>query len=213
MQPGGLPLCTDRPAPARSPDPGEHLRIHAADTREWRNHNVIDPDGHKIGVLEAIYVDTTTDEPAMATVRTGPPTRHRLAFVPVDEVTLGPDYVKVAYAKPLVKRRPRSAWTTYCLPRQRRRSFSTTRCPTRPAQAASVSSPAADGPAPLIRRKRPRLVPFPFLVLLLGLLGRVADYRNLAPDRELLGVAGAGSVPAGGLLRRTARAGAGAAAE
>lgn len=42
--------------------------IQAADIRAWRNHDVIDPKGHKIGVLEAIYVDTTTDEPAMATV-------------------------------------------------------------------------------------------------------------------------------------------------
>ncbi|GGP00431.1 hypothetical protein GCM10012280_69180 [Wenjunlia tyrosinilytica] len=36
---------------------------------EWRNRNVVDPKGHKIGVLEAMYMDTTTDEPAMATVR------------------------------------------------------------------------------------------------------------------------------------------------
>ncbi|WP_406305181.1 PRC-barrel domain-containing protein [Streptomyces sp. NBC_00885] len=80
--------------------------IHAADIREWRNRNVVDPKGHKIGVLEAIYVDTTTDEPAMATVRTGLPTRHQLAFVPLDEAILGPDYVKVSYTKALVKKAP-----------------------------------------------------------------------------------------------------------
>ncbi|MGW0650166.1 hypothetical protein ACWD4T_15305 [Streptomyces umbrinus] len=40
--------------------------IHAADVREWRNLDVVDTDSHKIGVLEAVYVDTTTDEPAMA---------------------------------------------------------------------------------------------------------------------------------------------------
>jgi hypothetical protein len=73
--------------------------IHAAEIREWRNQNVVDPQGHKIGVLEAIYVDTTTDEPAMATVRTGLPTRHQLAFVPLDDVTLGPGYVQVSYDK------------------------------------------------------------------------------------------------------------------
>lgn len=49
--------------------------IHAADIRKWRNRSVVDPKGHKIGALEAIYVDTTTDEPAMATVCTGLPTR------------------------------------------------------------------------------------------------------------------------------------------
>ncbi|GGX12766.1 PRC-barrel domain-containing protein [Streptomyces lomondensis] len=80
--------------------------IHAADIREWRNRSVVDPKGHKIGVLEAVYVDTTTDEPTMATVRTGLPTRHQLAFVPLDEAILGPDYVKVSYTKTLVKKAP-----------------------------------------------------------------------------------------------------------
>lgn len=58
--------------------------IHAADIREWRTHDVVDPKGHKIAVLEAVYVDTTTDEPAVVTVRTGLPTRRRLVFVPLD---------------------------------------------------------------------------------------------------------------------------------
>lgn len=80
--------------------------IEAADIREWRNHSVIDPKDHKIGVLEAVYVDTGTDEPAMATVRMGLPTRHRLAFVPLDNVIVGPDYVKVAHAKALVRKAP-----------------------------------------------------------------------------------------------------------
>jgi Flp pilus assembly protein TadB len=29
--------------------------FEAADIREWRGHDVIDPDGHKIGELEAVY--------------------------------------------------------------------------------------------------------------------------------------------------------------
>jgi hypothetical protein len=40
--------------------------IVAENIRDWRNHGVVDPDGHKIGQLEAIYVDTSTDEPAFA---------------------------------------------------------------------------------------------------------------------------------------------------
>jgi PRC-barrel domain protein len=80
--------------------------IHSADIREWRNHDVIDPSGRKIGALEAVYVDTATDAPAMATVRTGLPTRQRLVFVPLDEATLGPDYVKVAHPRGLVKKAP-----------------------------------------------------------------------------------------------------------
>ncbi|MEU9188870.1 PRC-barrel domain-containing protein [Streptomyces sp. NPDC048484] len=80
--------------------------IHTADVREWRDRDVIDAESHKIGVLEAVYVDTTTDEPAMATVRTGLPTRHRLVFVPLDDAITGPDYLKVSYAKALVTRAP-----------------------------------------------------------------------------------------------------------
>ncbi|MFJ1971417.1 PRC-barrel domain-containing protein [Streptomyces sp. NPDC087903] len=80
--------------------------IQAADIREWRDHDVVDAKGRKIGVLEAIYVDTTTDEPAAATVRTGLPTRQRLVFVPLDEVILGPGYLKVSYAKGLVRKAP-----------------------------------------------------------------------------------------------------------
>ena len=80
--------------------------IEAADIREWRSHDVVDAGGHQIGALEAIYVDTTSDEPAMATVETGLPTRHRLVFVPLDAAVVGPGYVKVNYDKTLVKRCP-----------------------------------------------------------------------------------------------------------
>ncbi len=64
--------------------------IHSADIREWRNRDVVDPKGQKIGALEAVYVDTTTDEPAMVTVRTGLPTRQRLVFVPSTKRSWGP---------------------------------------------------------------------------------------------------------------------------
>ncbi|MFI5682534.1 PRC-barrel domain-containing protein [Streptomyces sp. NPDC051636] len=92
--------------------------IHSADVREWRNHDVIDPRGRKIGALEAVYVDTATDAPAMATVRTGLPTRHRLVFVPLDEATLGPGYVKVAHSRAQVKKAP-SIGTDDVLPVER----------------------------------------------------------------------------------------------
>ena len=80
--------------------------ISAADIREWRNRDVVDSEGHRIGVLESVYVDTATDESAMATVRIGLPTRHRLAFIPLDDAILGPGYVKVTYPKAQVKNAP-----------------------------------------------------------------------------------------------------------
>ncbi|WP_405867956.1 PRC-barrel domain-containing protein [Streptomyces sp. NBC_01515] len=80
--------------------------IQAADVRERRNHNVVDDGGQRIGVLEAVYVDTATDAPSMATVRTGLPTRRRLVFVPLDDAIDGPGYLKVRYARAEVRKAP-----------------------------------------------------------------------------------------------------------
>ena len=80
--------------------------FEAADIREWRGHDVVDAEGHKIGEMEAVYVDTSTDQPAFATVTIGMPTRHRLTFVPLDRAIVGPGYVKVGYDRKQVKDAP-----------------------------------------------------------------------------------------------------------
>jgi hypothetical protein len=80
--------------------------FEAGDIREWRGHDVVDRSGHKIGTLESVYVDTATDQPAFATVTVGLPTRHRLVFVPLAGATVGPGYLKITYAKRLVKDAP-----------------------------------------------------------------------------------------------------------
>jgi hypothetical protein len=80
--------------------------FEATDIREWRGHDVTDAEGHKVGELEAVYVDTGTDLPSFATVRVGLPTRHRLVFVPLNEAAVGPGYLKVAYNRSLVKDAP-----------------------------------------------------------------------------------------------------------
>jgi PRC-barrel domain len=80
--------------------------IEAANIREWRGHNVVDPKGHKIGELEAVYVDTATDLPSFGTVKVGILNRQRLVFVPLDQATVGPGYVKVPYHKHQVKDAP-----------------------------------------------------------------------------------------------------------
>ncbi|MFC6567761.1 PRC-barrel domain-containing protein [Actinoplanes utahensis] len=78
----------------------------AENLRDWRGENVIDPDDDKIGDLEAVYVDTTTDEPAFATVRVGMIGRHRLVFVPLAGATVTPKAVRVRYEKKLVGAAP-----------------------------------------------------------------------------------------------------------
>ena len=72
-----------------------NVTFPAENVRDWRGKPVIDPDGSKIGELEAIYVDTGTDEPAFATVRVGMIGRHRLAFVPLSNATVTPDALRV----------------------------------------------------------------------------------------------------------------------
>jgi PRC-barrel domain protein len=80
--------------------------FEADNIRDWRNHDVVDSGGSKIGQLEAIYVDTSTDLPAFASVKVGMVGRHRLTFVPLNDATVAPSHVRVAYAKKQVKDAP-----------------------------------------------------------------------------------------------------------
>ena len=80
--------------------------FEAGNIREWRGHDVVDAQGRKIGALEAVYVDTGTDLPSFGTVKVGMPTRYRLVFVPLDQATVGPGYLKVRYGKKQVKDAP-----------------------------------------------------------------------------------------------------------
>jgi PRC-barrel domain len=80
--------------------------FETANIREWRGHDVVDAEGHKIGELEAVYVDTSTDLPSFGTVQVGLPTRRRLVFVPLSQATVGPGYLKVAYDRKQVKDAP-----------------------------------------------------------------------------------------------------------
>ncbi len=80
--------------------------FEADDIREWRGHHVVDDSGAKIGELEALYVDTRTDEYAFATVKIGMLSRSRLVFVPLAGAKVGPNHLKVAFAKKLVRDAP-----------------------------------------------------------------------------------------------------------
>jgi hypothetical protein len=80
--------------------------FEAENIRDWRGNDVLDADGHKIGELEAVYVDTGTDLPSFGTVKVGMMGRHRLVFVPLDRATVSPRHVKVAYSKKQVKDAP-----------------------------------------------------------------------------------------------------------
>jgi hypothetical protein len=77
--------------------------FEADNSRDWRDHDVVDPDGNKIGQLEAVYPDTANDVPAFAWVKTGMIGWHRLTFAPLDRATVAPWHVRVACSKRQVK--------------------------------------------------------------------------------------------------------------
>jgi hypothetical protein len=77
--------------------------FEAESIRDWRGFDVVDPDDHKIGQLESVYVDTSSDQPVFGGVRTGMIGRHRITFVPLAGAKVAPDKIRVAYAKGLVK--------------------------------------------------------------------------------------------------------------
>ena len=78
----------------------------AENIRDWRTLNVIDPEGSKIGTLESVYVDTSTDQPFFAAVTTGIIGRHKLTFVPLTNATVAPDHIRVTVSKDLAKNAP-----------------------------------------------------------------------------------------------------------
>lgn len=77
--------------------------FEADNIRDWRDHDVVDTDGSKIGQLEAIYVDTGTDMPAFASVKSGMVGRRRLTFVPLGGATVGPSFLRVAYSRKQIR--------------------------------------------------------------------------------------------------------------
>ncbi|OLR92167.1 PRC-barrel domain-containing protein [Actinokineospora bangkokensis] len=78
----------------------------AESLRDWVGYNVVDPDGKTIGTLEAVYVDTITDEPSFLTVKVGFIGKHRLNFAPALGATVAPKHIRVQYAKDLVRSSP-----------------------------------------------------------------------------------------------------------
>jgi hypothetical protein len=96
---------TDR-ANARPATRVDHCMFPAENLRDWRGKKVIDPESDKIGELEAVYVDTATDEPSFITVKVGFIGRHRLVFVPLAGATVTPDAVRVRHEKKLVQDAP-----------------------------------------------------------------------------------------------------------
>jgi len=82
------------------------MTFPAENIRDWRGKAVVDRKGGKIGTLEAVYVDTSTDEPSFASVEVGALRRKRLVFVPLSGATVAPAHLKVRFDKKQAKDAP-----------------------------------------------------------------------------------------------------------
>ena len=76
------------------------------DIRDWRGLSVVDQEGSKIGNLEAVYFDTSTDEAVFATVKVGLVGGGRLVFVPLIGARVAPKHIRVMTDKKLAKDAP-----------------------------------------------------------------------------------------------------------
>jgi uncharacterized protein (TIGR02271 family) len=74
--------------------------------RSWQGATMVDPDGDKIGTIDAIYLDDQTGEPEWALVNTGV-FGTKASFVPLAQASGSGDQVQVPYDKQLVKDAPR----------------------------------------------------------------------------------------------------------
>jgi hypothetical protein len=78
----------------------------AENIRDWREYDVVDSAGDKIGSLESVYFDTATDSATFAAIQIGIPGRRRLVFAPLTGAVVAPKYVKLLVDKKTVKDAP-----------------------------------------------------------------------------------------------------------
>jgi uncharacterized protein YrrD len=75
------------------------------DIRDWGGLSVVDQEGAKIGNLEGVYFDTSTDQAVFATVKVGL-VAGRLVFVPLIGARVAPKHIRVMTDKKLAKEAP-----------------------------------------------------------------------------------------------------------
>ena len=79
--------------------------VHVDNIGDWKGKELIDRDDERIGKLEDVYVDTSSDQPVFATVKEGFVSKH-LTFVPLAGASASPDGLKVSVAKAQIKDAP-----------------------------------------------------------------------------------------------------------
>ncbi|GGF33048.1 PRC-barrel domain-containing protein [Subtercola lobariae] len=80
--------------------------FEAENLRDWIGLAVVDKNDDKIGTLESVYFDTSSDVPTFGTVRVGILSGQKLVFAPLAGALVSPKHLKVQYDKKLVKEAP-----------------------------------------------------------------------------------------------------------
>jgi hypothetical protein len=70
---------------------------------DWRGQTVIDPDGEQLGKLDDVFFDSVSGTPLLIAVKSGLLGRTS-TLVPINDATVGPDYVRVTHGKEAVQR-------------------------------------------------------------------------------------------------------------
>jgi hypothetical protein len=100
---------SDRAIPENTPEASANASETPTDPivdfSKWHGKDLVDRDGERIGKLEDVYFDVGTDQPQFATVKEGVIGRH-LTFVPLVEVTIGPNNLQVSASRAEVKGAP-----------------------------------------------------------------------------------------------------------
>jgi hypothetical protein len=76
------------------------------DIRDWAGQSVVDQEGSKIGNLEAVYFDTSSDQAMFGTVKVGLVGGGRLVFVPLVGARVSPKHIRVMTDKKVAKDAP-----------------------------------------------------------------------------------------------------------
>src|SRR6476661_6508121 len=80
--------------------------ISVGNLADWAGLPVVAQDGSKIGTMESVYYDTSTQEPAFVAVKVGLIGAARLVFVPVDGAVVSPKHLLVPIEKKLARDAP-----------------------------------------------------------------------------------------------------------
>jgi uncharacterized protein (TIGR02271 family) len=75
------------------------------DVQAWIGRTAVDPEGHKVGKIDDIYLDRATGQPEWMTVKTGL-FGSRTSFVPLRSASLSGDDVSIGFTKAQVKDAP-----------------------------------------------------------------------------------------------------------